>query len=287
MYAIQNPQARNLSSLQRYAISNSDFFLPQREHAFARQAVHGSFTSEFLSTPSGLFSILIFRLITFNTEALRQTPADMRKVAFTDLSDWNAYLNLLKQHFGDQPQDFYCNRNAFSHQTQTERVLANANQYWIAATTSDWPSHFAQETTLSFQSCMSILKKLRANGKSLRQLGLLARYLITTDLVYGGLVMQPTPEDIAPFIFDLKAGGAKGLRYLGYCSPAPKVYTTKTAFMPTKPDILQGFISFFEDIDSRLSREEKIAMGWDAIMAEHALCKVSRLNAFFQDFIKT
>ena len=104
---------------------------------------------------------------------------------------------------------------------------------------------------------MNVLKKLRANGGSVRQLGTLARYLITTDLVYAGLVLQPTPEEIAPFIFELKAGAAKGLRYLGYCSPAPERYTTRTPPMPTKLDILQGFIFFFKDIDCRLSEEEK------------------------------
>lgn len=274
METASNPDMASPSPLQLQVMQNMDFLLPQREWSPSRRAVKGAFTVLFCKTVEGLFSLFISRLVTYNTNALRQMPVAERIAAFQDLESWEMYISVVKTHFPNEVPNFYCNRNAFGRQTHITRVLENAPVYWKAAKSSDWSS-FTRATPVPFNACIKLLHKLRLlptmvlEGGSNRVplLGPLAQYLISTDLVYAGVVSMPSVEEIAQRIFSLKAGGLNGLKMLGYC---PKSSSAR--------QVIAGFKQFYEDTGSRLSIQEKEEMGWDVIMAEHTLCKITRLK---------
>ena len=81
---------------------------------------------------------------------------------------------------------------------------------------------------------------------------------------------MPTVEEMGRTIHALKKGGLKGLQFLGYCnSPSPDADHT-----------VQGFVAFYQDVTSSLTDAEKEEMTWDVIMAEHTLCKITRVKKY-------
>lgn len=261
------------SGFQQALLDNLDFLLPQRELAPCRRAVSPQFTRDIMKTPNGLFSILIFRLIAYRTQPFLTMPDLERRVVFNSLEDWEIYLEQLKERFGEQPLDCYCNWRAFEGQTQTGRVLENAALYWDVAEHCAWSKHFVGNNQLLFKECMKVLSKLKTSDKKgVPQLGPLAQFFITDDLVYAGLVTLPTPEELAPYLQKLNAGGVKGLRMLEYCS------SSSCNSKPPLEKLVPAFLAFYNDIDARLSTEEKSAMGWDTLVAEHMLCKMTRVK---------
>lgn len=296
-----NEAARSLdattgSDLQRYVRTNPDFLLPQREWSPSRCAVKDVFTSAFCKTRAGLFSLLLFRLITYNTDALRQMPAPEKQVAFQNLEQWETYMDAVKARFPGRQPDFYCNRRAIGSQTQVKRVLANASAYWATTGSIDWASVFGA-TPLTLTACIKVLDRLRVpqtpKGKEraggtdrVPQLGHLSQYLVCTDLIYAGVVSWPTAQEMGERIHWLNAGALKGLRLLGYCSQPPTMVDPKNPNGTTVPppqveDVIAAFEGFYRDVDARLSTREKLDMGWDIIMAEHTLCKLTRLKEYW------
>ena len=301
--AVAVPPPNPLSPLQRLVLSNPDFYLPQREHAPSRVAVKGPFSQIDMSSRSGLFSELVFRLIAFNTRALRETAPDTRTVIFEDIHAWDQYLAQLREIHGDREPKFFCDPNAFGRQWQGGRVVENASLYWETTSGGDWEKLFPNGAPAVFEECFAALENMSYQGPNdvtkkspplIR--GVLSRYLICTDLVYAGAISIPSVDEIAAFIYSLNSGAVKGLRFLGYCpmeqlediacggegkALRPETKNPHKASPPTHEEVLMGFRNFYSDVDASLSPEEKNDMGWDVLMAEHTLCKISRLKKFW------
>lgn len=219
------------------------------------------------ATEAGLFSILIFRLITFNTAALREMPSGERKAVFGNLSAWEEYIEAVKTRLPGHDEDFYCNTFALGHNKVKERTLANARSIWEASQSSKW-TEFCQDLPLSFRDCFKKIGDLHPQGGSkIPGLGILTQYLVCTDLVYSGAVAMPSAEEIGQRIYQLGKGGLRGLQFLGYCDKSP-----------SEEGATAAFVQFVRDIEEALSVEEKTEMGWDVLVAEHCLCKISRLK---------
>lgn len=78
---------------------------------------------------------------------------------------------------------------------------------------------------------------------------------------------MPSAEEIGQRIYQLGKGGLRGLQFLGYCDKSP-----------SEEGATAAFVQFVRDIEEALSVEEKTEMGWDVLVAEHCLCKISRLK---------
>lgn len=293
------------SALQAAVAQSTDFLLPQRELAASRMAVKDEFTRDILITTHGLFSMLVFRLITFNTDALRNTPPSTRRVVFHSLADWELYCAAIEKVHGQQGPDFYCNRRAVGKQTQVDRVVENAPAYWEAANNASWPLFFAEKTP-TFEDCFRAISQLRwinpnTNKKVVPPLlqGTLSRYLICTDFAYAGAVAHPTTSELSKFIHLLNSGAMSGLRILGYCrqetvkeiveptDKSGKVLDQKTkksrkVKAPPIDEVEKGFGLFYAHVSERLTDQEKGEMGWTVLMADHTLCKVTRLHNFWR-----
>ena len=102
----------------------------------------------------------------------------------------------------------------------------------------------------------------------------------------------------AALIHKLNSSAVKGLRFLGYCpyehvenavqpkGKAGQLLQSSTKKLrkthsPTLEAVVTGFRNFYNNIDSVLTKEEKEAKGWNVLMAEHTLCKVTRLSKFW------
>lgn len=76
----QLPNDFQPTAAQRVLIDDSDTLLPLREKGASRCLVNNNMDQAAARTPSGLFSLLMFRQVLFNTEAFRTCPAHMAKV---------------------------------------------------------------------------------------------------------------------------------------------------------------------------------------------------------------
>lgn len=70
-----------LSRAQRLLQQNSDFLMPLRESSSSRIVVNLKMNKAYAQTPAGLFSLLVHRGISYNTESFRSAPAEMHPVS--------------------------------------------------------------------------------------------------------------------------------------------------------------------------------------------------------------
>jgi hypothetical protein len=106
------------------------------------------------------------------------------------------------------------------------------------------------------------------------QFGPLISYLLTVDYAYTGLISQPSMAEMGHILKRIDAGAINGLRLLGSTSTTPG-----SSFSAEHIQTL--FEEFYKYLDSSLTLEEKVSMGFDVFVVEHLLCKISRLSSHF------
>lgn len=273
-YSLQLVQSTNntaVNKVQLWMAEEMDYRSPLREFAPSRAIVRAHFTATSTPTVTGFFSALVFRLITYNSRALRQTDPTMRKVLFHSLGEWDQYLQYLRNTFADQHEDFFCNPKAIGGHP-LKRSPSHAAHYWEAAQILHaqlWPL----SETPTFSQCQDALSALKKKH-SVPQFGALTTYLLATDLVYATVVQMPTLQEVGRFIHEFWSGGIRGLQILGYLPyNAPNPGKVRTEALE---EVVTAFSQFFSDVGGMLTEEERKGMGWDPIVAEHTLCKISR-----------
>ncbi|THH11569.1 hypothetical protein EW146_g7993 [Bondarzewia mesenterica] len=242
------------SVLQRMA-SNLDKYLPFREAAPSRRRVlceNGPFSPPLRATCAGLFSAVVFRSITYSADFLfDKTPY------FDGLSAWNKSVKA-----SNQPDDYFCNVSAYGARTQRHRRFAKA--IWDVAKDSE---QMLQEAETKPIKMLQFYDYARS---SFPQVGNLTGYLLSADYAYAGLVEMPSTTDMGYIIHRIDAGAMKGLRVLGLLP------TNRSK--PPVDEVTEAFQRAYEFFDSNLTAEEKVRMGFNRIVTENLLCKVSRLN---------
>lgn len=244
---------------------DSDQFSPLRELAPSRAALlldhrnrvqPGSRTSRAL-----VFSILLFRLVTFNSDALKNTKAKDRQTHFETLGEWKTYLAILKGMYPDEKNTFFCNKSAYGR--GQSRTIDHADRCW---STSDIITQHLQGLPFPapFTAVGVFIQGLKAAMLPLA--GSLVQILILGDLVYAGAVAMPTAQETEGAVRKLKMGGYDALEMLG---------------IPLSPDKAQSsFVDLYHALNSTLSTAEKEAMKFDTIMLEHTLCKIKRCRTY-------
>ena len=108
------------------SLSNeSDFFLPLREKASSRAHFITKVTKDFLRTPQGLFNLLVFRVLLFNSPAVREVNYDFTLETFECF--WNS--NQLRYMY---------NPGAYGTTSGGRRNPEIFRLYWILSHTF-WP----------------------------------------------------------------------------------------------------------------------------------------------------
>lgn len=113
--------------------TRTDFFLPLREHAPCRVNFTRSVNGHFLQTPKGLFNLLVFRVLMYNSDAARN------EVFNFDLESLNAFR---VQHDNANNTKYYYNNNAygaFSPRRQDHELM---KRYWNLCSRV-WPKFIA------------------------------------------------------------------------------------------------------------------------------------------------
>ncbi|KAI0336897.1 hypothetical protein BDW22DRAFT_1433756 [Trametopsis cervina] len=252
-----------LNSLQQQMRDKADFLLPVRELAPSRKVMVDGFDANFAKTRAGLFSFLIFRCISWNSEVFLSCPDHLRKLQFRSSQDWNVYFEGLKDHFGPRPDDFFCNTRAFGQPVDVRRA-SNYSTFWDTSMACRWPE--PHEFPLQFGDLLILVQKAK-HEYGIPGCGNLCSYMLVVDMRMHGLCHAPTVDEVGSRIVKVKAGGLKGLRQLKYLDSD---YSSSTA-------IEDAFRQFYVDASNSLSDQQKVALHWGPVTAEHLLCKLSRM----------
>ena len=78
---VTQTSSKRLSLAQTMMKERSDYFMPLRESSSSRSLVNLKMDYARAKTASGLFSLLLYRGISYNTEAFARAPNDMHPVS--------------------------------------------------------------------------------------------------------------------------------------------------------------------------------------------------------------
>ncbi|KAI1783361.1 hypothetical protein LXA43DRAFT_1067728 [Ganoderma leucocontextum] len=134
-----------------------------------------------------------------------------------------------------------------------------------------------QPQLIPFQECynwfLSNVKCKTARGKiayahALPLVGPLTAYLITCDLVYAGLVVPPTLEQVARIVHCNNKGALGGLVL------SNQIDSRRASLQ----DVVAAFYRIHYYLSDNLSSADQVLVRFDPIMVEHTLCKFFRLK---------
>lgn len=275
---VLDPEMKNPSKLQAVVRSNFDYYLPQRELAPSRVAFCKDWDPPEQDFTTSLFSIFIFRGVFFNSKFMQLSlRKPWLRLHFSSLNQFEEYISDMRTRFPheSQKEDFFCNRQALSRQNITHRTLEQSKQFWKAAR-KDKPWVDAGTDIPTFDEAR---KAVRTLGVGIGGFGTLCQYLTLADLAESGVIRQPTTTNIGEFIATINAGAISGLRLLRYLPRKDPAIPPKKKQPVSRIESKAAFQEFYRDISNELLTAEKKAMQWNPVMAEHTLCKISRLHS--------
>ncbi|KAF7789174.1 hypothetical protein EIP86_000111 [Pleurotus ostreatoroseus] len=278
-YAATQPRGNATSELENEIRRNLDMYQPLREHGISRRRINGRqgqrLTRTHAATTSGFFSLLIFRNILFNAPYLHteDISAADRRMLFNNDQDFIAHMAIIQDEYSiEDPERFFCKRNALSRKPMTGRETKTAHGYWRLAELCD-VTRFDQEPA-AFEAMMATLVT-HDKAHKVPGFGALSKYLTVADMCETGLVEHPTTTEMGRCVHQLNAGGTAGLKLLGYLTSGRGKHH--------EFEVVEAFERFFRDVSEALEPEEKERMEWNTIVAEHTLCKVKRLWTYIRN----
>ena len=133
----------------RAMVAKPDFLLPLRSWGQSCRRVNGhqgtGIRPNFARTNAGLFSLLVFRGISFNTAAFHSQSDTDLVVEFDSLSKCTEYFNRLLDTFRSNE---LCNKRAYSSQPIVERAYDNYTQFWHIASVLGWEQLFTDDDSV-------------------------------------------------------------------------------------------------------------------------------------------
>lgn len=281
--AISLQVSPDLTVTQKVMFRNSDTMLPLHEQAIGRMYMNAGLDHDFVHTQEGLFSMMIFHFITFNSQAFIFRLQHLQKIRdstssrssfliyflqeqFRSLDDWNQHIVALKRHFEDKPSLFFCDTK---HRKGCN--TANADKFYEFAKQCQWP--LSNELPVTFEYVWSWIKDVKSyHNNLLPSMGTFWQYLLIADMCKVGLVSLPSFGDIGSIISKVNSDTIASLQDLRYLPPS------LLASQATISESTLAFTQFYRDVEENLTNANRIALDWNTIVAEHTLCTFKRLN---------
>jgi hypothetical protein len=247
-------------------VSNLDFYLPFRQHGpslkKARQEIYADLDRLASEDGIGFFNILAFRGVFFGSP-FAQSP---RYRWFNSLSDWEHFRDSGKGKGDHNGEEYYVKKTCYG-QSQSGRQLSLLPSYWEKRLL--WNNLFnkSEKPTMT-----QVFRWLTSQDKTTKtttfpNIGNLTALLICGDLVEAGILPMPSAKEWAESIDKMGKGSKAGMEKCGLVGKGSK-----------REEFCMAFSSLDQALQAELSQEEKVAMGYNIVMLEHALCKIQRIG---------
>jgi hypothetical protein len=212
----------------------------------------GPLSPEHVKTTAGLFSLMVWRGITFRTKF----SLDVRQPVL--FKDAKAFLDVIER-LKCEKSAYYCRQDAYG--PSRGRTADNAEFYWRKASDAQWNAWVIKETPGKFEVLQKEFKT------HLPGFGNLTAYLLAADYAEVGIIEMPSAYTVGKQIARINAGATKGLKKFG------------AVFADGDKDALaHAFAKAYENVQDMLSENEMKAMRYNPLMLEHAFCKYSKLD---------
>ena len=248
------------NSLQLAILESPNTLNPFREHSPDRVRFQGSdspFSPEYIYEPCGLFSALIWRIITFNTSFSTHEP-----MMYHDIDAWNRAIEEIHD------PSYVCDSTVYGHPGHRGAPLAKL--LWPAVLESGW-KHMSNDAPHEFKDLLEFFVAPRR----FPQLGILIGFLLCGDYAYSGVAKIPTIEIVGECISRINSGGARGLELMGLLEErSPKGHKHQRH---DDTACIHAAQTVFQFVGNLLTSQEQIDVTYDPIMIENALCKFKRL----------
>lgn len=224
---------------------------PLREYAQSRRIFRADtrITTDFLRTRAGLFSLIVFRAITFNSDFL----SEWGRVFFTSLSDWRDTVQSVPAGIE------ICNMCAYG-QPIAGRSMDHASVYWELV--AQWEPWLATHPHPSFEDVKGFI-----SATNFPQVGELLGMLVAEDLYYGGVCTAPQTSIFAANILHLGLGSARVLQLFNILPNMDQLNCEENE---------EALLDVYQDLLSYLEGEGEDDLMPDIIVFEHLCCKVYR-----------
>jgi hypothetical protein len=254
-------------------ISDLDTYSPFRQHgpslANAREKIYADIDQLASVDGVGFFNILAFRGVFFGSPFAKSKHYRW----FHSLEDWEHFQDAIKNDTEVKKykgEVYYVKKNCYG-QTQIGRKLSLLSSYWDQRL--EWNNTFnkPEKPTIMevFQWLVSRVIDIRTTKSStkFRNIGHLTALLICGDIVEAGVLSMPSAHEWAEVIAKVGKGGKAGMEACGLVEERCDL-----------GEFCAAFVSLDQALQIELGADEKEAMGYNVIMLEHALCKISRIT---------
>ncbi|KAJ3515080.1 hypothetical protein NMY22_g14544 [Coprinellus aureogranulatus] len=240
-------------------------FFPFREKAPDLQRARsegGFYHASAVKTTAGIFSALIWRVISFNTPFARERP-----MLYPDSESY------LREVASCPDSKYVCQPNAYG-----QHINGNgphlAKTYWHTLTSGvvrKWEDFVA--TNPSFDDCLKYFRTREGRKNVFPGLGNLLSSLLVFDLSYAGICPTPTLKQMSRCIAENKGGSLKELAELNLI---PKSWPTRTDELA--PLVEGALMKVQQYLERRLTSTMQDDICYDIICLEHILCKARKLG---------
>ncbi|KAF6744864.1 hypothetical protein DFP72DRAFT_1078071 [Ephemerocybe angulata] len=266
---VRDPQSPPSNArFYRLLSDDPDFYLPLREKAPSRvrsRSELGPYRQGVIETPSGIFSAVVWRAITF------RSAFSAEHMLFQNSDELQALVDKLVEEQSDirknhtsASQPFFCNKAAYGQ--PTGRALKYHTTYWETVENLNWNAFATSKP--SFRQVLEYFGPVRQLGlnQPFPQLGDLGRLTLAGDLVYAGICEMPTTKEMAEAIVELNSGATAGLKALQYMTDQwPSLREEKVEV------VAEALASLLDLLHDSLGEEVFAEMGLDLISLEHSL----------------
>lgn len=273
LYPILYEDESAYSDLCDFVAKDVDKRSPFRELAPSRARIVTSpcFASDAIYTQVGIFNALLFRAVTYGSDYLRLHKGKAKY--FQSAIDFKTQVDLKRLDGGTCSFDtYFCRKDAYG--TPTNRDIGNAPFLWDKSEL--WDDFIAPYRTANVLVPFHVMLKWIVGAK-FKGVGDLTAFLLTGDLVYANVVSAPSPAFMGSTIMRIGAGPFSALKLLQVI--ANKVKSGAECAGEDGPQVL-AFVELYHAVEEiLLEREMELIGGFDIIIFEHTLCKMSRSKA--------
>ncbi|TFK82317.1 hypothetical protein K466DRAFT_666587 [Polyporus arcularius HHB13444] len=259
-----------VSAIQQLVASDTDYYLPFRNLAPTRRAVMGStgpFHSANVRSPGAFPSCVISRALTFNTPAVKD---DGNPTLFINEAAWDAFK--AQHRFSEKDKasrKYFFNVTCYgSAQGTRHQGMKDVDVYFAAE--KDWKKLLEDcgGKVPFLQFFRWAKQQVKRKDKKTQKLRAQAR------LPLIGVVASPTVEEVATVIHQNGKGSRTGLVETGQI----------TSIHASREETIEALQVIMDHFEEMIDEEARKLVGWDAIMAEHLLCKYQRVVHDLADF---
>lgn len=243
------------STLEHTIRGDEDRLQAWREHAPSRRCITGPtgpLTPDRIRTRGGIFSLLVFRGVTFGAPVAHEFPGYLET-----LDAWH------RLYTTERDPSYYCNPRVYGN--QVGRGVDVVPRLWEASEVL--LGLLLAEVQPSFRTVWRHLADARGMDKAMLypNIGDLIGYLICVDLVYAGILLAPSLDDMGDIVADMGKGARDGLERLGLVRKPANKSAVSHAFV----DLVQYLYAH--------APPDFASLRFDMFIVEHGLCKYKRL----------